>query len=96
MKLKDLLNQLSESLKEDNPLINFGNKETTQLFYARYCDYSSWGSHFVEFDFISPKWSKSIMEPIDRIYTREIMFKRKSNAIRFIKFLNSQTNQINY
>ena len=89
MKLKNVLNKLSETLKKDNPLINFGDKETTEIFWARYSGYSSRGSHFVEFDFISPKWSKSIMEPLDRIYSNEVMFKRKSNALRFIKLVNN-------
>ena len=90
MKLKDVLNKLSESLKEDNPLINFGDRETTEIFNARYCDYSDRASHFVEFDFISPKWSKSLREPLDKLYWNEVMFTRKSNALRFIKLLNSQ------
>ena len=90
MRLKDVLDKLSESLKEDNPLINFGDRETTEIFNARYSDYSYSANHFVEFDFISPKWSKRIREPLDKVYWNEVMFTRKSNALRFIKLLNSQ------
>ena len=90
MKLKNVLNKLSESFKEDNPLINFGDRETTEIFNARYSDYSYRANHFVEFDFISPWWSKRIREPLDKVYWNEVMFTRKSNALRFIKLLNSQ------
>ena len=89
MKLKIVLNKLSETLKKDNPLINFGDKETTEIFWARYSGYSSRGSHFVEFDFISPNWNKSMQFDPNKVCTNEIMFSRKSNALRFIKLVNN-------
>ena len=65
-------------------------EKTTEIFNARYSDYSYRANHFVEFDFISPWWSKRIREPLDKVYWNEVMFTRKSNALRFIKLLNSQ------
>tara|TARA_R100000773_G_C4166885_1_gene82263 strand:- start:363 stop:638 length:276 start_codon:yes stop_codon:yes gene_type:complete len=89
MKIIDVYTKIADSLKEDNPLKNIGNKETTEIFNAKYYKYSSRGCHFVEYNFISPEWNRAFMEPLDKICSNEVMFTNKTNALKFIKLVNN-------
>jgi hypothetical protein len=88
MKIIDVYTKIADSLKEDNPLKNICNKDTTEIFNAKYDKYSSRGHHFVDYNFISPNWNRTFMQPLDKICSNTVMFTNKSNALRFIKLVN--------
>lgn len=90
MKIIDVYTKIADSLKEDNPLKTIANKDTTEIFNAKYDKYSSRGHHFVDYNFISPNWNRSFMKPLDTICSNTVMFTNKSNALRFIRLVNAE------
>ena len=90
MKIIDVYTKIADSLKEDNPLKNICNKDTTEIFNAKYDKYSTRGHHFVDYNFISPNWNRSFMKPLDTICSNTVMFTNKSNALRFIRLVNAE------
>jgi len=88
MKIIDVYSKMSDSLKEDNPLKTLCNKDTTEIFDAVYSPYSRRGQHYVEYKFISPEWNRTMFFDLSKICSTEIIFTRKSNALRFVKLVN--------
>jgi len=88
MKIIDVYSKMRDSLKEDNPLKTLCNKDTTEIFDAVYSPYSRRGQHYVEYKFISPEWNRTMFFDLSKICSTEIMFTRKSNALRFVKLVN--------
>ena len=90
MKIIDVYSKMSDSLKEDNPLKTICNKDTTEIFDAVYSPYSRRGQHYVEYKFISPEWNRTMFFDLSKICSTEIIFTRKSNALRFVKLVNAE------
>jgi len=90
MKIIDVYSKMRDSLKEDNPLKTLCNKDTTEIFDAVYSPYSRRGQHYVEYKFISPEWNRTMFFDLSKICSTEIIFTRKSNALRFVKLVNAE------
>ena len=60
MKIIDVYTKIADSLKDDNPLVTIANKDTTEIFNAKYDEYSSRGKHFVDYKFIYESIEPSI------------------------------------
>ena len=89
MKIIDVYNKILIPTRGDNPLVSVANKETTEIFNAK-LSYSNRACHYVEYNFISPNWNKTMHFEPNKVCTNEIRFSRKTNAQRFINVVNSE------